>query len=967
MDGGTAISGNTWYEQGQNPAAPTTGVPMGQQVTSLANPQFTYTTQPATSRNVMLLDNGGGNTTGRFTLVSPTALSQVAFLTSSGNGAGTVTATLHYSDGTSDASGLIFTAPDWFNGTPIAVNANGRISSAGYNNVNAGNPRLYDEFITNPNPGSPISSIDLSWTGSATTHTAIFAINAPVLNGDPAQTFTNNVSVTADSTVDVRSVAGGSLGNLAIGTNTLNITGLSGTSLALGAVNLSGSATLNTGTGLALSLGAINDGGTARSLTFAGTGTVNLGAAATSVVAGTAINVTGGTVNVNTANAIGSVAAVTLSPGATLNTSANLTIGSLAGGGGIVGLNSNTLTVSGGGSSSFGGAIFSGPLVVSGAGTVLTLSGQNTQTSTSVQPGAKLISTNPLALGSSPVTLANNSTLSLGAVQPFTVTGFGGSGTGWNLQGNGTSNPTVVGDALTITTAIGNIANSAWFGAKVPVVPFTATFRYSQSNPASPADGITFGFQNQSPTALGAPGGALGYQGITPSAAMTLNIYSGAGNQGPWFSVNGAAPAGYLDPTPVSLLAAQPGNEVTITVSYDGTNVAVHMVQGGNTYDVPTGSFTGNLASLVGSSAYLGFTGGTGGLNAQQVIDQFSYTVLSQSVYATPVTVADAAAATVNVIPTAATPTITQGTLTMGVGSTLNVGAEPGSPTNLAYGLTFGATTLNGATTFAVANNGTGTGTLTLGPVGGVGSLTKTGSGTLLLTDPGAYAGATTVSAGSLLAQGQGPSDSATGTGAISVAAGATLGGTGRFAPAANAGITVANGGRVFLDSNPTESLRLATAGSGSLTLGTATTPGTAAIIAFKLSSSGPTASANTGGSTLGTLPNPTNHGFLTTDGLVNLTAGLAFQIDGTSVSFTAGQPYSYQVGQLNGWTGGLMNFTNPASFSFIGTAASSASAQINPAGGMFVNFVPVPEPGSVLLVCGVAAGLGWWRRKRAG
>ena len=77
MDGGTSLTGATWYELGNNVAAPTTGLPMGTTVTSGSNPQFSYTLQPATSRNAMLLDSAGGNTTGRFTLASPTALSQV--------------------------------------------------------------------------------------------------------------------------------------------------------------------------------------------------------------------------------------------------------------------------------------------------------------------------------------------------------------------------------------------------------------------------------------------------------------------------------------------------------------------------------------------------------------------------------------------------------------------------------------------------------------------------------------------------------------------------------------------------------------------------------------------------------------------------------------------------------------------------------------------------------------------------
>jgi autotransporter-associated beta strand protein len=785
MDGGTAITGNTWYELGQNTAAATTGLPMGTTITSVTNAQYKYALQTSANRNALLLDNGG--TTGRFTLTTPTAnLATISFLTSSGNGAGNLTATLHYSDGTPDATGLTFTSPDWFNNTPVAISASGRINSGGYDSVGTTNPNLYDEFVNNPNPTNLVSSIDLSWTAAANnTHTAIFGIaganssNASVavsvLNGDPAQTFTNNVTVTADSTIDLRSVAGGSLGNLSMGTNTLTLTGLSGTTLGLGTVTLSGNPTLSVGTGLTVTLGAFSDGGTARTITKSGPGTATLGAAAASLGAGTAVNVTGGTLNLTAAGALGTQAAVTLSPGATLNTTANLTVASLAGTGGVVSLNTNTLTVGGGAASTFAGSITGGPLIVSGSGTALTLSGANAMTSTGVQTGSKIVSNGPASLGSAAVTLANNATLAVGAVQPFTVTGFGGTGTGWNLQGttNGTSDPpTVAADVLTITTAMNTEAHTAWFATPVPVGPFTATFRYSQNNNTNPADGITFGFQNQSGTAIGGGGGSLGYQGITPSAAMTLNVYSGAGNLGPGFSTNGAAPGGYLDPTPVSLLNAQTGNEVVVTVTYDGANVKVQLVQGANSFTSP--AIAANLAGIVGSTAFMGFTGGTGGLNTQQVIDQFSYNLLAQAVYTTPVSIAAAASATVTVKATAATPTITLGTLTFGAGSNLSVAAETGTPATQAYGLTVGATALSGTNQITVA---TLTGTLTLGGVvSGSGALTAAGGGKIVMTAANTYTGNTSINGGILALTGTG---SFAGSPFVAVAAGATLDGSG--------------------------------------------------------------------------------------------------------------------------------------------------------------------------------------------
>ena len=107
------------------------------------------------------------------------------------------------------------------------------------------------------------------------------------------------------------------------------------------------------------------------------------------------LKMTGGTLNLNAAGALGTQAGLTLSPGTTVNTSANQTIAALAGTGGTVALNTNTLTVNGGTASAFAGSIANGPLVVSGAGTVLTLSGSNSQTSTAVQPGAKVSSAGP--------------------------------------------------------------------------------------------------------------------------------------------------------------------------------------------------------------------------------------------------------------------------------------------------------------------------------------------------------------------------------------------------------------------------------------------------------------------------------------------------------------------------------------------------------------------------------------------
>jgi hypothetical protein len=180
MDGGTAKNGGVWYQQGLNTAAPTTGLPAPGVLVSAADASTSYLVQPYTANNIRLLDSA--NTPGTLTLAAPAGYSNLSFLTSSGNGTGTLTLTVHFADAFPDLAGLVVTSPDWFNASPVAYNSNGRVtaSSGAFDNVNANNPRLYQEDVTIPaNAAShPISSVDISFSGSGTdTHSAIFAMS----------------------------------------------------------------------------------------------------------------------------------------------------------------------------------------------------------------------------------------------------------------------------------------------------------------------------------------------------------------------------------------------------------------------------------------------------------------------------------------------------------------------------------------------------------------------------------------------------------------------------------------------------------------------------------------------------------------------------------------------------------------------------------------------------------------------
>src|SRR5262245_26773666 len=118
VDGGTNKNGNTFYERGYNPAAPTTGIPpAGSLVTNyLLDHIFVMPPDYHVNNVIMVGHNNGGRTpllnSGTLTLTTPTAFTALSFLATSGNGPVTVAYTIHYSDTTTESG--TFVALDWF-------------------------------------------------------------------------------------------------------------------------------------------------------------------------------------------------------------------------------------------------------------------------------------------------------------------------------------------------------------------------------------------------------------------------------------------------------------------------------------------------------------------------------------------------------------------------------------------------------------------------------------------------------------------------------------------------------------------------------------------------------------------------------------------------------------------------------------------------------------------------------------
>jgi hypothetical protein len=189
--------------------------------------------------------------------------------------------------------------------------------------------------------------------------------------------------------------------------------------------------------------------------------------------------------------------------------------------------------------------------------------------------------------------------------------GFDGVG----LQLNGA---TYSGTALQLTTGGLSQAASAFYAAPLNIQSFTTDFAFQLVN--AQADGFTFVIQNAGPTALGANGGGLGYLGVQNSVAIKFDLYNNVG-EGPnstGLYTDGAAPAVpaiNLTGTPINLHS---GDLFAAHITYDGMNLALTLTDS-NTLGTWSYSWPINIPSTVGgSTAYVGFTGGTGGETATQ-------------------------------------------------------------------------------------------------------------------------------------------------------------------------------------------------------------------------------------------------------------------------------------------------------------------------------------------------------------
>ena len=259
------------------------------------------------------------------------------------------------------------------------------------------------------------------------------------------------------------------------------------------------------------------------------------------------------------------------------------------------------------------------------------------------------------------------------------------------------------------------------------------------------------------------------------------------------------------------------------------------------------------------------------------------------------------------------------GNVASGTGSAvfLSDGAGTLSFTTAAFSNTFGGATAARTLVLGGTNTGGNTiaGTIANNSVTGTIGLSKQGSGTWILSGANTYTGLTSVEAGMLFVNGS------LGSGDVSVASAAMLGGSGTIGGA----VTVLGGGIVSPGNSP-----------GTLTVNNAFTLADTSILNFEL---------NPADTTVGGVIND-----LIT-GVTNLTLDGVLEVSGAGTWTTIPDQTKWR---LFNYTGTLTN--NTLTLGTTPTLGSGQSFEIDTSTVGQVNLIVVPEPSTFVMVAGIAA-----------
>lgn len=189
-----------------------------------------------------------------------------------------------------------------------------------------------------------------------------------------------------------------------------------------------------------------------------------------------------------------------------------------------------------------------------------------------------------------------------------------------------------LGNQLELTPDATNRAGSAFYESPIELDgngSFRSAFSFQAVGGAAGADGLTFTIQDdpRGSGAIGGTGGSLGYVGITNSVAVEFDTYRNSGtdlNANHVSIIEGSVTNSLR--TAVPSFEINGGSRLYAWVDYNG-NSDVLAVYLSDSATKPGGALlktTVDLESVVGETAYVGFTAGTGGLTNSHRIRNWS-------------------------------------------------------------------------------------------------------------------------------------------------------------------------------------------------------------------------------------------------------------------------------------------------------------------------------------------------------
>ncbi len=195
---------------------------------------------------------------------------------------------------------------------------------------------------------------------------------------------------------------------------------------------------------------------------------------------------------------------------------------------------------------------------------------------------------------------------------------------------------------------------SVWWNKPIGIQAFNTDFEFQLSD--AQGNGFTFTIQNTGPTALGGDSAGLGYQNIPKSVAVKFNFYNyeNEGGDSTGIYTDGEPPVlPTVDVSPSGIQLGS-GDAIVAHIAYNGTTLTMNL-RDVVTDDTFTLSKVIDIPQIVGgNSAYVGFTGGTGGLTSSQKI--LNWTYATQSVPPAFAPAGGAYRAAQKVVLTSATP-----------------------------------------------------------------------------------------------------------------------------------------------------------------------------------------------------------------------------------------------------------------------------------------------------------------------